>query len=569
MINDNVKLQIIEELQPEMKDVNVSSCLDLLWDVLEYDCEIKELQGIKKRYPQAINNIFDPNTSHSKVIDSISTFFKVEPIFKLLFYISDESEYLKAAKENIGFSGIIKLLGLNPGNTNLNKDQRYYSGKDNYIEQIALTYQLRNTEAHTCETWSRKELYAKIDAVLIAILYCINKKKKNLSTQIELASRKTVNVSEYMDELILYFKNKMKKFIMLNGEENLLIVDRFISENIDTEEDDEREIKSRYGTIEELRTNGVPEGRMIIWGEAGTGKSTTLEHLSYVDALKRKKDNTASIPVLIPLGLLVSKDVSLKQYIANKLHVDVFSVEDLLNMGQLNLFLDGINEIPNDYNNQLKNIRLREIRELLDTYKKCFIIISNRPNEGKEFKNVPIFNLVKLTNEQIELFLCKNAANSNTINIIIAAMSKNKRLKDVVRTPLMFSRLIDIVDATGKVPTSEGAIIGAFLDTLLSREKYEKMDSSFEVKKAQYLLRAIAYNGLEETSTNAGITEETILSYMQKCMNTYSFSVDSFYMLDMMVQLGILVRRDNLYLFMHQAYQDYYYAIEEMAILGI
>ena len=133
----------------------------------------------------------------------------------------------------------------------------------------------------------------------------------------------------------------------------------------------------------------------------------------------------------------------------------------------------------------------------------------------------------------------------------------------------MLSRLVATVDATGKVPSSEGEIVGVFLDTLLKREKTEKMDSYFDVRKANYILRSIAYYGLEDTSTNAGLSEDTIFRYIKKSMDTYSYSVDAFYFVDILVQLGILTKRDELYLFTHQVYQDYYYAKEQFAILGL
>jgi len=567
MISKEIQKQIIEELKTDINDFDVNSALDLLCSVLDCDIDVKELLGIKDRYTHALEVIFDPDSSHERVIESIAMLFKVEAVFKLLLYIIDIEKYQKMTKENIGFSGIITLLGLNPNNINLNQKQSNYTGKGKYIEQISIVYRLRNTEAHTCESWSRKELYTNVDAVLISLLYCVDKYKKIINERMRLINKRQIDVSSYMNSLISYFKDKMKKYIMLNGEENLKIVDRFITENISDENDNEN--NGRSGTIDSLREKEIPEKRMIIWGEAGTGKSTTLEYLAFTDAKKRLNDYNYKIPVLISLGLLVSPNISLKKYIVEKLDLDDLIVNELLENGELNVFLDGLNEIPNDTINQLKTMRIREIRELLDNYPKCFYIISNRPDEYVDFKGIPVFNLVKLSNEQIELFLSKNADKPNTINIINNAISNNSRLKEIVRTPLMFSRLIDIVDATGKVPSSEGAIIGAFLDTLLRREKTDKMDSNFDVRKAKYVLRSIAYNGLEDYATNSGIPEETVLSYMQKCMQTYGFNVDSFYMLDMLVQLGIIVRRDNLYLFTHQAYQDYYYAMEEMAILGI
>ena len=573
MLNPSVKNEIVNEVNPLMPDVDVSACLELFWKVLHYPCDQKELQGINVRFPEAIETTFNPNSNHSDITISVSTLFKVEPLFKLILFIVNKNSFNLIYKNKEGFASVLRALGLIENNINLTKSPSYYRNAGNYLEQIVQTYQLRNTESHNCEKWSRSELYSNIDAVLIAVLYCVHKNKKMLLKKIEEVKIGEIDVSPYMDELISYFKNKMKKFIMLNGEENLRIMDRYITENVESDEEDEEaeteKVVARHGTIDKLRSTFVPEKRMIIWGEAGTGKSTVLEYLAYIDALKRKKDNNECIPVLIPLGLLISQKDTLKNYIIKKLNIDEAALNSILKNGQVNLFLDGINEIPNDHFTKLRSIRLREIKMFLDEYKKCFVIITNRPNEVNDFNNIPVFNLLKLTNEQIDIFLQKNAEKPDTIKIITDSINENKRLKAIVRTPLMFSRLIDIVDATGKIPNSEGAIIGAFLDTILKRERFEKMDSEFDVKRAQYLLRAIAYNGLEDSSTNAGISEEKILTYMQKCMATYMFKIDAFYMLEMFVQLGILLKRDELYLFTHQAYQDYYYALEEMAILGL
>ena len=50
-------------------------------------------------------------------------------------------------------------------------------------------------------------------------------------------------------------------------------------------------------------------------------------------------------------------------------------------------------------------------------------------------------------------------------------------------------------------------------------------------------------------------------------MTSYKFEYDALYAIGMMVQLGILERRENVYVFAHQSYQDYYYGLEELAVL--
>ena len=579
MLKQETKSEILMEVSAYMKGIDVAECIELLDRLLASTQLPPELRGISQRYPQAIDMIFDKDATHAEVITGIATALRIEPIFRMILMISDPDEYESVTKQKKGFAYVIRKLGVNAKNVDLDRPREYYAGMGKCIEQIAVSYQLRNVEAHTCELWGRREMYENIDCVLVSYLYAIHLKRDKIKRWLDGNSSGTIDVTEYMDEIITYFKDKMKKFILLNGEENLQVVNRYVTENIskknmsldkmenDADEDME-EAAGRKGTIDDLRKNSVPENQMVIWGEAGTGKSTTLEYLAYLDAVDWKKNHQNSIPVLIPLGV-VSKDISLKSYIAMKLRVSESEAVTLLQNGQLHLFLDGVNEIPNEFSSQLRAVRLREIKELLEQYKDCFTIITNRPDEGNSFKNVPVFNLIKLNNEQLIMFLQKNTENHETIKLITEAIGENERLRSVVRTPLMFSRLIDIVDATGEIPNSEGKIIGVFLDTLLSRERYDKLDANFDVKKANYLLRSIAYNGLENSSTNSGMTEEQVLDYMNKCMHTYCFTIDAFYMLDMLIQLGILQKRDELYLFAHQAYQDYYHALEELAVLGI
>ena len=581
MIKESARIQINNELKSIMPQHDILKLLDIFDKLLQADCPIEELRGIKDRCPGAINSIFNPDSNMNDVKGSLSDYLKLEAVFKLILYYINPDKYEDRIKNIGGFAPLIRELDLNRKNEDLSKSRELIRD-ERFLRQIANAYKLRNTEAHACRSWSRNEIFQNVNDVMVSILFCISIHRRDIQKNLALASLSPlarVGVDKYMGELISYFKNKMRKYIDLNGEENLDIVNRFVvetnsddsnEESNDCENQEDEDILDsdvqtprRMGTIDEIRKNSLKEKRMIIWGEAGTGKSTTLEYLAYIDALDWKDDNKKPIPVLIPLGILTSLNESVLGYIAHKLSTDESTVVSLLESGRFNLFIDGINEIPRDHGYHLQNLRMKEIKSLLEQHPENQFIISNRPSEAAEFKDVPVFLLMKLSDEQIRIFLEKNTKSQDTIDIINAAMEENERLKNIVRTPLMFSRLIDIVDFTGTVPTSEGKIIGAFLDTLFQREKNEKMDAVFDVRKANYLLRTIAYQGLEDASTNAGMTEETILSYMKYCMQNYCFQVDSIYMLELFVQLGVLIRRDDLYVFAHQAYQDYYHAEEE------
>lgn len=169
----------------------------------------------------------------------------------------------------------------------------------------------------------------------------------------------------------------MSRFIHIRGEENFSVLGSYVIEY----QDDTSDSRRRKGTVEYLRDNSIPERRMMIWGEAGMGKTTTLEYLTYMDAKKRLKDSNYNIPVLVLLGVMTKATYTIKQYICDKLDIGVDICESLLEEGKINLFLDGLNEIPADAGGNLKTLRMREIKQLLRDYPKTFIIITNRPQD--------------------------------------------------------------------------------------------------------------------------------------------------------------------------------------------
>lgn len=195
----------------------------------------------------------------------------------------------------------------------------------------------------------------------------------------------------------------MSRFIHIRGEENFSVLGSYVIEY----QDDTSDSRRRKGTVEYLRDNSIPERRMMIWGEAGMGKTTTLEYLTYMDAKKRLKDSNYNIPVLVLLGVMTKATYTIKQYICDKLDIGVDICESLLEEGKINLFLDGLNEIPADAGGNLKTLRMREIKQLLRDYPKTFIIITNRPQDTRDFNNVPIFNLIKLSKEEMRDFIKK------------------------------------------------------------------------------------------------------------------------------------------------------------------
>ena len=151
--------------------------------------------------------------------------------------------------------------------------------------------------------------------------------------------------------------------------------------------------------------------------------------------------------------------------------------------------------------------------------------------------------------------------------LLFTSINGSERFVQIINTPLILSRLIEIVRYKKEIPHSEGEIIAEFLNCLLVREKEEKQDARLDINRIIYLLRMIAFESLEKKEANSGMTESEVLKYCSKSMDTYRFQYDALYALDIVLQLGILEKREDLYVFSHQAYQDYYYAMEELAVI--
>lgn len=567
MNNERLKEAIISELRSMYEENDLDILVDYLLKVITYPTEREELAGIEERQYAALEKIFDEDTPLSEIRLCIGNVLKIEPTLKKILSLTDSTAYDEVQNERLGLANVIKKLGMNPNNKKLDAVPETYSNDRDFMEHIARAYSLRNSEAHLFESWNRKDIYMNLDSVLITWLRAVKINKKQIIEFLESnVTLSEIAIESYLKKITEEFRERMKRFIHLRGEENLELIGGLAIEQAHDRDNDNGTL--RKGTVDSLRKTAIPERRMIIWGEAGIGKSTTLEYLAYSDAQARLKDKNANIPILFLLGIMLDGNYSIKQYICDKLKVDMQECDKLLSAGKINLFLDGLNEIPTGgIVSNLKTIRMREIRQLMMNYPKTFIIITNRPQDSRDFDNIPVFNLQKLNDDEIKLFLEKNVTQNSVKKNIMDALTADKNFRKIIRTPLILSRLVATVQYTNIVPKSEGAIIGQFLKCLFEREKNEKLDERLDIQKMTYLLRVIAFESLENKEANAGMTESELIGYCSKCMKSYKFEYDALFAIGMMVQLGILERRENVYVFSHQSYQDYYYGLEELAVL--
>lgn len=161
---------------------------------------------------------------------------------------------------------------------------------------------------------------------------------------------------------------------------------------------------------------------------------------------------------------------------------------------------------------------------------------------------------------KIQEFMDKNVQNVSVRTTILEGIKGNFKLQQLIGIPLMATRLVEIVIDLKEFPQNEGTIIGRFIQTLYKREIVEKKDTEFDEQKIDYLLCNLAEYSLDKYHTNSGISKLEVLQCFANCMNKLCFSYDGIYVIDKLVELGVLECENDIIVFAHQAYQDYYYS---------
>jgi formylglycine-generating enzyme required for sulfatase activity len=104
-------------------------------------------------------------------------------------------------------------------------------------------------------------------------------------------------------------------------------------------------VEVRRERVDDLRTAVAEHRRIILLGDPGSGKTTTLWRLAYDYATAARDDGRAPLPVLVPLGGYTD-DGPFGAYLARHLGPLAPYLETYHASGRLILLLDGLNEMP-------------------------------------------------------------------------------------------------------------------------------------------------------------------------------------------------------------------------------
>ncbi|NBB31633.1 NACHT domain-containing NTPase [Cellulophaga sp. BC115SP] len=559
----NIKTEILAETKDILQtepNINVNEVLDLFVKVLLHPINETDLAGVMTRIPNALQKIFLENLSRLDKNAYFPDVAKIEPYFRKILYIIDNQAYQRVSKSRDGLGSIISILDLNSNNVNFNWTSLSSNQKTHFAEHLIKAYQLRNLESHHCTDWNNAKLYGELRSVLVMFLFATYKHFRSLKLAVE-----PNDLTDYLQKQKQLFKVWQSRFVHIEGKEEFAEVELYAKEVFedtdDNSEDDEdfEEIKiAREGKIGELR-NLISEKQMVILGEVGMGKSTTLQYLHFNDAQSALQNKNSPIPIYFELKNLTDKD-HLEKRIIDRIDKDHDFTLELLKKGAFSICLDGLNEIE-------KNIKVKiftQIKNLISDYPNNFYIITSRPQGyNREFddllqnRNIPVFVLQKMENKQINEFLEKNG--KKVKDYIVTEINANDRLRKIVQTPLMLLMLIAVVEKEGKIPKEKGKIIRAFMFSLYDREQKQIID--FDKDTFHLLLCYLGYQTRDLTGSNSGLDrDEYIFPILEERKRGLGLMINILDFLRKALDLNILVTEDNQYSFTHELYQEYYAA---------
>ena len=173
MDRNTIGNEIEAEINASYRYKNLRELIDILLSVIILKTGKKELVGIEERLYVSLGKIFDGETTINDIKLCLSNVIKIEPLLKKMILLIDEDEYDKIVQENLGLAHVITQLGLNPDNKKLDRKPEDYLCDGNYMEHVARSYALRNSESHTYVGWTRREIYTNLDSVLITCLRAV------------------------------------------------------------------------------------------------------------------------------------------------------------------------------------------------------------------------------------------------------------------------------------------------------------------------------------------------------------------------------------------------------------
>jgi len=304
------------------------------------------------------------------------------------------------------------------------------------------------------------------------------------------------------------------------------------------------------------------EHRLILIGEAGSGKSTTLRWLTKEYGRKYREGKSNNVPLYVdladcsPEGLFEENIFKLSKLSSEALQI-------LINEKRLFFVFDGLDNFSGD---------IAGLKQFIIQSKECRIVISSRPGFSSYIESslkwkTAHLNPLSKPKERIE-FINKYLPGEENAQLRQELYNKieknNAKLRDLCKVPLLFYMVICVAvdhrrrnrDNLEIIPNTRTELYEYFISNLTDH--------------------ALASGRIKNDIEQGGIVDQILpcLFFYMQCENSIkikrkdAFDLNTQYkskigeVLAISREIGLLVERDQmLHIGLHQSFQEYYAAI--------
>jgi hypothetical protein len=509
------------------------------------------------------------------IVKEIGT--SLDPVLKKILYYVNSTKYNQLTTQKKGLKDFILALPLIIKDYPNNKPELILYDVVN-IQQTdrGMPYDLQKAyftrnHVHAAKEWEETELTANIKACVVTYLYAFFEYYSQLKPIIS-PQTPAYNFTPYLQRTLTEFqKNLLTDYTDLSAKETDLYDENLTPmakeyyeadyEEEDNEDFDDEDFElveetnriTKPTKVNEIRTQ-VPQ--MLVRGDAGMGKTTTLEHLFLAD-LQNALQNLAIVPFFFELKDYNGKD--LLAQIAKQNKVDETALRKALQEGKVCLFLDGFDEILSDEKRNNLEIIIKD--EILTTPSQVLISSRVREYEHDIFK-MRVFDLQALNKEQIREFASKDITEDKKAIFLEALFGKeNSVLLSICRNIFIlkvYKREI-IETENGEITSKNiGKLLQNLVNRRVDRQIKENKPNANTVKKdlGKYkkMIDFLAYTLIDkELSFEYDLARDLLetefgdLRLADDCLNFYK-------------SIGLIKGETEILKFTHKLYWEYFAA---------
>jgi hypothetical protein len=239
--------------------------------------------------------------------------------------------------------------------------------------------------------------------------------------------------------------------------------------------------------------------RLLLSGQPGTGKSTSLRQLAVEVA------DQGYIPLMVTLAGATNGDVGQlihRQLLHFGVEIDEARLWAEVNGGGFYLLIDGLNEVPAARRDDVE----ASLQALLASLGQSCIVVTTRTSDAPRIGQVARFEIAPMADAEIAALVLAYLGSDQAERMVEQFRSGPQELPELARNPLFLKMLVELHSQTGYLPSNLGDLFRRFFSHVFSRREPRTASVYSEDEKVGVLSR-LAYNMLSNDTLRLGEPE--------------------------------------------------------------